>query len=181
MAVYGGLKMKDVNQALESLKRLSKLSKEKTLNDIKQNGGYKKNDESKTIVKYTGSSKVNHNKIRATWGNKILDEGFTAVPNILLSHFLEIGLNTNHLIFILLIFRYSFKGSKSYPSQSLICEKTGFSQRKLARIILDLKVKGYMTVYKRYFKRPDEMPHRSSNIYDLKGLLNKLNSLVFKE
>lgn len=112
-----------------------------------------------------------------TWGNKILDEGFTMIPNVLIENYRKIGIRDTQMLILMAIMRFSFRGRKPFPAQKTLGQITGYSKSTVIRAIKELKLKGYITVTKRYIKRTNENPQRTSNKYNLTGLMEKLNSL----
>lgn len=116
-----------------------------------------------------------------TWGNKILDEGFTMVPNVLIENFRNIGISDTQIIILIVLMKFSFRGRQPYPSQKTIAEISGYAKITVLRAIKSLKMKGYLTVTKRYINNKNENPRRTSNRYNLKGLMDKLNSLEDEE
>lgn len=135
------------------------------------------NKETKTYFMNRPPSSKSIHEVKATWQDIMLDEGFTLLPNVLVDNFQKIGITHQELVLIVCLLRYSFRERKPYPATHTLSKKSGFSVRTVTRLIKSLKMKGYITVYHRYIKKSGENPRRTSNVYDLKGLKNKLVSL----
>jgi len=136
----------------------------------------KEQEEGKVIIK-KAAHKARKTEIVVTWGNKILDEGFTMIPNVLIENYKNIGITDTDMLIILAILRFSFRGKLPFPAQKTLSEITGYSRRTIIRSIKKLKMLGYITVLKRYIKRENENPQRTSNLYNLHGLMEKLNTI----
>lgn len=140
---------------------------------------YKK--KTKTYILRTSGKSTKNKAIEVTWGDMVIDKGYTLVPNALIDLYQKIGIEKRQLIFILVILRYGFSKGQAFPSQKTIQAKTGYSVRTVKRIIKELKMKGYITVYRRYIKPEGENPRRTSNVYDLTGLMNKIRVVLENE
>lgn len=164
---------KDLEDIKAALERAKKAAASRAIKNIKKRP---KNLKDKVEVKKAAPRKRTIETV-VTWGSKILDEGFTMVPNVLIENYKRIGISDTQILIMIAIMRFSFRGRQPYPSQKTIAEITGFTTRTIITAINRLKMKGYMTVTKRYIHRTNENPQRTSNKYNLKGLMLKLDSL----
>lgn len=120
-------------------------------------------------------------EIVTVWGDGILDKGFTLVPNVLLDHYVELGLADRHMVLIEVLLRFGHGRRQVYPSQKTLAGKTGNTVRRVQKIIRELREMGYLQVYKRYLKPENSNPRKTSNMYDLTNLLEKLRDVVREE
>jgi len=135
------------------------------------------NKETKTTIFRKERQKEGEKKIQVTLEDVMLDAGFTMVPNILIEKYRKIGLNDKQLLVVICLLKYAFGKKITYPSQKTIARVTGQTERNVRRMIRELKMMGYITVYKRYYKEEGKNPKRISNVYNLKGLLRKLKEV----
>ena len=135
------------------------------------------NKEKMTYMVQPEEKKEHQTEIKITMENVLLDGGFTMIPNLLIENYRKIGLQDRHLIIILCLLKYAHVKRRPYPSQKTIAGITQKETRTIRRDIHELKIMGYITIYKRYYKEGGKNPKRISNVYSLKGLINKLNGL----
>jgi len=164
----------------EAVKAVERLQRE-VEKGRKGKEGIEYKPETRTIVERRKKKKVDYEEIKTVWGIQILDEGFTTIPNMLIDHYVEMKMSPGQVMLIIYLLRLSFHGRRPYPGQKKIAENLGVTERTVVRMIKELKEKGYMKTYTRYVKVEGEPPERRSNIYDLKGLLEKLKAAVKKE
>lgn len=135
------------------------------------------NQEKGTYLVEKVKKKETVEEIKITMENVLLDGGFTMVPNLLIENYRKIGLKDRHLILILCLLKYAYVNRRPYPSQETVAGIAGKETRNIRRDVHELKMMGYITIYKRYYKEEGKNPKRISNVYSLKGLINKLNGL----
>ncbi|MBA7551045.1 hypothetical protein ES705_43578 [subsurface metagenome] len=165
----------------EEIKRMLKEAEEENGVRIKRyNEESKEIEKDRVEIKKKGPRKRTTDMV-VTWGNKILDEGFTMVPNVLIENYKNIGISDTQMLVLLAILRFSFRGRQPFPSQKTLSDITGYHRVTVTNAISGLKIKGYVKVTKRYIHRTKENPQRTSNKYNLKGLMDKLNSLEDEE
>lgn len=164
---------KDLDEIKEALKRAEKEAASRNIKNIMKRPEIVKD---KVEVRKAAPRKMTIETI-VNWGNKILDEGFTMVPNVLIDNYKNIGISDTQMLVLLALMKFAFRGRQPYPSQKTLAEITGFATRTIIRATNSLKMKGYLTVTKRYIHNKKRNPQRTSNKYNLKGLMEKLNSL----
>jgi predicted transcriptional regulator len=114
------------------------------------------------------------------WGNKTLDIGFCIVPSILLRAQQRLGLNPTQLVILIQLLDYWWdRKNKPFPSKRELGSRLGLGPRQVQRYLADLENAGFIQREERYISGKG----RSSNKYDLSGLVSKLNELSpeFKE
>lgn len=116
-------------------------------------------------------------EIQVTMEDLLLDSGFTMVPNLLIENYKKIGLEDRQLILILCLMKFARVKRRPYPSQQSIAEIMDKDERTVRRTIQELKDMGILQTFKRYMKAEGKAPRRLSNVYSLKGLINRLVQL----
>lgn len=101
----------------------------------------------------------------AKWSAEIMEDGFTAIPNFLIDHMVDIGINPIELSVIIAIERHRFFGDTAYPSNERISRITGYSPRHVSRITSDLQKRKLIKKIKRPY---------NSVLYDFKPLAKAL-------
>jgi len=134
--------------------------------------------DTKTYIHRVRGSVVKRGEITTTWGDGVLDKGFTLVPNVLLENYIEIGMRDKHLVLVEQLLRFGHKTGQCYPAQKTLANRTGYGIKTVQRLLRELKEMGFLEIYKRYIKPENENPRRTSNVYDLRGLMEKLQQLV---
>ena len=117
-------------------------------------------------------------KVRASqekWGKETLDEGFCMVPSILLRGQKRIGLNPSQLILLIQLLDYWWDvGNKPFPSKKELGNRVGLGPRQVQRYLADLEKAGLINREARVVAGKG----RTTNRYDLSGLVRKLNELA---
>lgn len=160
----------ELKEALEKVKDGAELR-------LKQYRKLNEEREKKKVIIRKAAPRARATETVVSWGNKILDEGFTMLPNVLIENYHNIGISDTQMLILIAIMRFSFRGKQPFPAQKTLADITGLATRTIIRAIKSLKMKGYMTVTKRYIKRTNENPQRTSNLYNLRGLMEKMSSL----
>ena len=113
--------------------------------------------------------------LTARWGNNILDNGFLAIPNVLIDKQEELGISDDELLFIIKTMRHheSFKIHDSQISKSL-------NPKTLQRRRQSLKEKGYLETQVYKVQDDDGTWSTTGIIYDYKNLLLALNDVAPK-
>lgn len=100
--------------------------------------------------------------LREVWQPEVLQEGFTAVPNLLLRMRERMGLTVTDLYVLTVLLSYRWDNwNKPFPSLSALAKKTSLSPRHVARSTARLEELGLIIKHRRY---------GSSNEYDLEPL-----------
>jgi DNA replication protein DnaD len=108
--------------------------------------------------------------IAVRFGDKLLDYGFTSIPNVLLFNYTQLGISNQELVFILHLLSFWWGREKPYPSLGLIAERMGITWRQAHRYAHSLEEKQYLTIT----ERADEFGRRSTSEYDFTPLLKAL-------
>jgi DNA replication protein len=114
----------------------------------------------------------NGSKIAVRFGDDILQEGFTAVPNLLLTSYAKLGITAAELVFIQQIWTYWRTENDPYPSLTTIARNMAVSWRQAHRYAKSLARKGYLIIRERFTSG------RATNEYNFAPLLEALKTMV---
>ena len=108
------------------------------------------------------------------WGEDVMKHGFCIVPSLLLRAQRRLGLNPTQLALLLQLCDHWWDVErKPYPSKKLLAERLGLSPRQVQRHIADLECNGLVA----RIPRREAHGGKTSNIYDLSGLVDRLKGL----
>jgi len=130
---------------------------------------------------------------RATSGDPLWDERFTIIPNLLLKHYVKLGITEVELVFLLqLIKRAWWDKENAFPFYDTIAEEMGKERRTIIRIARGLcttytwkdeegeektyKGKGFIVIIPRIEKNG-----QTSNDFNFKPLFEALRKIALKE
>jgi len=109
--------------------------------------------------------------IELIWGHPILDEGFTAIPNVILHKAGKLGITDREFHFIAQLASFKFStDSEIRPSYRTLAERMGRNARNLRKIANSLEEKGFLI---RKFRRTENGNYETT-IFDLTPLIEKL-------
>lgn len=117
------------------------------------------------------SKKVSEKK----WGRAVMELGFNIFPSLILKAQRRLGLSPTQLALLLHLTDFWWDVERlPWPSIALLGERTGLSSRQIQRHLKELESAGLITRIGR------TAPHKGklSNIYDLSGLVQKLQALA---
>src|SRR5215210_2357753 len=98
----------------------------------------------------SGGSERTPYAIVARWGDELLDDGFTVIPNLIMKHYAKLGISPSEMMLVAHIVQYQWTEKNPYPSLKGIAERMGLSRRQVNNYIKSLKDKGYLEVRERY-------------------------------
>ena len=108
--------------------------------------------------------------IKGKWPDKVLEQGFTAIPNSLIRFRVELGIGISEFFVILAIESYRWDNwNQPFPSLKALSKLTGLSERQVGRITRGLASSGYIVKTRRFNK---------TNLYDLTPLGEELEFLI---
>jgi len=134
------------------------------------------------ITKTTGPAEVVALKPKADsrkaserkYGKPVMDLGFCIVPSLLLQAQARLGINPVQLNIIMHLADIWWDvGNRPWPKKQLLAERMGMSERQIQRQIAELESVGLVERIER--TRPGR--GKTSNEYDLSGLVKKLKAL----
>lgn len=108
------------------------------------------------------------------WGVAVMQVGYCILPSILLRAQARLLINAQQMnVLLQLIEHWWTADGKVYPSKDTIAERVGLSSKQVQRHIKVLEEKGLVRRIPRVLK----MRGKTSNEYDLSGLVAKLKTI----
>src|SRR5262245_41612717 len=89
-------------------------------------------------------------KITVRFGVELLEDGHTAVPNLVLNHYAKLGVSRAEMMFTTHIWQYWWTEKQPYPSLQSVADKMQVSRRQVRNYAQSLKAKGLLQVHERY-------------------------------
>lgn len=104
------------------------------------------------------------------WGVDIINGGWSAIPNALLKHQNELGIDSVELVVLMNLIRFWWERERPpFPSPAKIAAEMGVSNRTVHRKLKSLEDKGFL-------KRGQTKA--GTTFYSLEGLVQRLNMVV---
>jgi DNA-binding MarR family transcriptional regulator len=107
----------------------------------------------------------------AKWSELVMEDGFTAIPNLLIDHLVDLQINPLELSVLIAIEKHRFSGDTAWPSNETIGQITGYSPRHVNRITNELYQRNLLNKIKRPY---------NSCLYDFKPLIKQLEQFKGK-
>jgi hypothetical protein len=85
-------------------------------------------------------------KIAVRFGDRVLEAGFTSVPNLVLNHYAELGVTPAEMLFTIHMWQFRWTERDPYPSLTTIAAKMNVSWRQAHRYANSLKQKGLLAI-----------------------------------
>ncbi len=113
------------------------------------------------------------------WGKQTLEvDGWTAIPNILLTRQQALGIDAVKLNILLVLLKHWWdKPAMPYPSKTTIAEIVGREKSTVQKHIKEMENKGLLKRKGRFHSAGGQ----TSNVYDLSGLIEQLKALSKEE
>jgi len=93
-----------------------------------------------------GEGTTTEYRISVRFGDDLLQTGFTAIPNLVLDHYTELGISPLEMMFIIHIWQYWWTEKDPYPSLKTIATKMKVDRRTTQRYVESLKQKKLLLV-----------------------------------
>ena len=119
------------------------------------------------------SSQSQQKRIAVRFGDDLLQEGFTTVPNLVLRYYAYLNIPPAEMLFIIHVWQFWWTDKDPYPSLPTIAAQLDISRRQAQKYVASLKAKGYLVVRDRYQKGLGQL----SSEYDFSGLLRVIRVL----
>ena len=128
-----------------------------------------------TKKKSVGKTNQRESSTTKIFGNKVMDHGYTAVPNILVRAQSRIGISTTQFNIVVQLLSYWIDPDRPpFPGKKELANRMGINPVTLRKNIAALEQTGLIEREQRKTAAGDY----GSNTYKLDGLITKLQSLV---
>lgn len=108
------------------------------------------------------------------WGKAVMSHGYCIFPSLLLQAQSRLAVSAQEMMVLLQLAEHWWRSdSKVFPSKAVIAERVGLSSKQVQRHIKRLHELKLIEIKKRYTAAGG----RTSNEYDLSGLVSKLKAI----
>ena len=129
------------------------------------------------MEKQTKKKQENGRELKARWGSKTIELGWTGIPNILLERQQALKLDPVQLNILLVLLKHWWeKGKNPFPRKKVIAEIINRSPDTVRKHLKAMESKGLIKRVYRF--RQGENQSQMSNQYDLQGLIDALQVLA---
>ncbi|WP_091161967.1 helix-turn-helix domain-containing protein [Paenibacillus sp. 453mf] len=80
-----------------------------------------------------------NSKLEIIWGNRLLDEGFTSLPNLLVRNYRRLGIQHGEFGFITVLLSYKHDARDPFPSRKTLADNLDCSEKQIDKWIKALK------------------------------------------
>lgn len=127
-----------------------------------------------SVVKFPNSAENNKSSTEKIWGSAVYGYGFAGIPSILIQGQRRLGISTTQMNIIIQLLDYWFEPSrKPFPSKKDLANRIGVTPKTIQNNIRELEKAGLINRIPRKTASGDW----NSNIYDLVGLIKKVQEL----
>ena len=95
------------------------------------------------------TNEASDSRIVVRFGDRMLDAGHTAVPNLVLRHYARLGVTPAELVFVLEVWTFWWSERDPFPSLGTIADRMGISRRQARNYVHSLKERGHLAVTER--------------------------------
>ena len=118
------------------------------------------------------------NKLSARWSKKLIQGGWTGIPNIILERQNALRLTPIEFNLIIQIAKFWWEKEKPpFPSVQTLSDNIGVTTRTIQRNLAELEKKSYIEKKARYHSSGGQ----TSNGYTYEGLIKKCKEMVAEE
>lgn len=110
-----------------------------------------------------------NNRMEVIWGTRLLDEGFTSIPNILLRNFRKLGIEHGEMSFINTLLTYKHDHRDPFPSRKTLADHLCCSERQIDKWVASLEKKSLLLTGQRKNRQSKKWDTR---VYNFKPLLD---------
>lgn len=114
-------------------------------------------------------------RIEVIWGHRLLDDGFTSLPNILIRNYRKLDISHGEWGFICTLLTYKHDERDPYPSQETLADHLEVSVRQIKKWVLSLVEKQLLLVGQR---RNTKNRQFGSAVYNFKPLIQATLKLI---
>ncbi len=112
-------------------------------------------------------------RITTYFGNAVLRAGFMPVPHLLMRHYRELGMQTDHAMFLMQLMEITWDLAQPPTTIKKIADRMGVSVRTVQRYSEYLAAQGLLVIYEQF-----EHGAQVENSYDLSPLFERLAALA---
>ncbi|WP_348622634.1 helix-turn-helix domain-containing protein [Paenibacillus polymyxa] len=116
-------------------------------------------------------------KLEIIWSSNLLIRGFTGIPNLLVRHYRDLGIQHGEFGFLANLLSYKHDHNDPYPSQDTLAANMNCTTRQIRKWIESLSKKALLITNKVY--NPHTLKDRT--VYNFQPLINKLLQLTTGE
>lgn len=116
-------------------------------------------------------------KLEIIWSSNLLTRGFTGIPNLLVRHYRDLGIQHGEFGFLANLLSYKHDHNDPYPSQDTLAANMNCTTRQIRKWIESLTKKALIITNKVY--NPSTLKDRT--VYNFQPLINKLLQLTTGE
>ncbi len=106
-------------------------------------------------------------KLVVRFGDELLQAGHTAVPNLVLNHYAELGITLPEMMFIIHVWQFWWTERNPHPGLPTIAKRMDVTPRQVRNYTQSLKKKEFLEVHERH----DENGGQDTNEFDFSKLL----------
>jgi hypothetical protein len=126
----------------------------------------------------TQQNTFSRSALEEKWGRPVISAGFTVIPTVLLRSQQRLKLDPLDINLLMHLLSYWWqKDVLPHPGKNTLARAMNVDPKTVQRRIKALEKRGYI---KRVARRTDELTSQT-NLYDLSGLIGKLEPLAFEE
>lgn len=118
----------------------------------------------------TQNTNTSAKSITVRFGDAVLQAGHTAVPNLVLKHYAELGITPTEMMFIIHVWQFWWTERQPFPSLNTIAKRMDITRRQARKYTQSLKEKGYLQVHDRFSPSLGQ----TSSEYDFTPLLQAI-------
>jgi hypothetical protein len=104
------------------------------------------------------------------FGDDLMRDGFTAIPNAVLDHYVELGISASEMLFIIHVWQFWWRLRDPYPSLATIAARMGVQHRQAQRYAEGLRNKGFLRTEQRFVEGRGQL----SNEFDFTPLIRAI-------
>ena len=113
--------------------------------------------------------------LEVTWGVRLLDEGSLAIPNLVVRHYRDLGIEHGEFGLICTILTYKHDKDDPYPTHDALAQHLHCSERQVRKWVGTLEAKGLLRVGRR---RKVDSKQLGPMVYNFKPLVDAALRLV---
>ena len=118
---------------------------------------------------------MNDTRLEIMWGTRLLDDGFTSIPNILIRNYRKLGIEHGEWGFICTVLTFKHDHNDPYPSRKTLAEMLCCSERQIEKWVSSLVSKNLLLTGQRKNTTTQKWDNR---VFNFKPLLDALMELI---